>query len=228
MSPFAARDTQGYPKINNGRKCLCGQPWDATNNCHGGHPKVVACKFCGRGTSMLGTGQCDNCYEVSSRLQGFLASEKGRAYALELLGDNAPSGGWGWVSAPVTLKDGSGVLLVIRASACWGSSPRAATPRGDPNAIHKIGSLAEMNPAEPNRPWVDAYPVIFRGGKLYLWRERPTQDGPATNELLTAAEFLDRVARVDASHVLVCGALWEGYHRYREGDPAALIEGWER
>ena len=42
--------------------------------------KTVPCKRCGKPTSYLGTKLCNGCWEVESRLDDYLRSEKGRQY----------------------------------------------------------------------------------------------------------------------------------------------------
>jgi len=47
--------------------------------------QVVACKFCDHLTPMLGTGVCDNCWEVVRRIEKFLKSAAGRVYLRHLI-----------------------------------------------------------------------------------------------------------------------------------------------
>jgi len=46
---------------------------------------VVPCMFCGKPTAMLGTIKCDNCWEVTSRLDDFLKTYEGRMYVEKCL-----------------------------------------------------------------------------------------------------------------------------------------------
>jgi len=48
-------------------------------------PKPVPCKTCGEPTTMMGTKLCDGCWEVESRLEKYLESEKGREHVVRRL-----------------------------------------------------------------------------------------------------------------------------------------------
>ena len=47
--------------------------------------KEVPCKVCHKPTRFIGTGLCDNCWEVESRFDLYLESEKGRKLMQEKL-----------------------------------------------------------------------------------------------------------------------------------------------
>ncbi len=55
--------------------------------------KTVPCIFCGTPTPYRATGKCNNCYEVTKRLEDFLKSSKGRQHVMAqlLIGDLAPA-----------------------------------------------------------------------------------------------------------------------------------------
>lgn len=41
---------------------------------------LVDCQICGEVTSMIGTKLCDNCWEITKRIDNFLESENGKKY----------------------------------------------------------------------------------------------------------------------------------------------------
>jgi hypothetical protein len=52
-------------------------------------PETVPCDTCGTPTAMFGTRRCNNCWEVESRLSGYLTrtGEAGRRFVIAALGD---------------------------------------------------------------------------------------------------------------------------------------------
>jgi hypothetical protein len=47
--------------------------------------ETIPCKTCGKPTRMKGTKLCDNCFEVESRLEKYLKSDKGKIIISEQL-----------------------------------------------------------------------------------------------------------------------------------------------
>lgn len=47
--------------------------------------ETVPCKWCDEPTSMLGTEECNKCWEVTSRLSNFLRSQKARDFVRQIL-----------------------------------------------------------------------------------------------------------------------------------------------
>lgn len=47
--------------------------------------ETVLCKWCDEPTSMLGTEECNRCWEVTTRLSTFLRSQKARDFVRQIL-----------------------------------------------------------------------------------------------------------------------------------------------